>query len=115
MTSAPLKIDLTPGAKQGQMVLRLQGPLTLNNIFAFQDRVRSDQSAVLLVEMSEVPYIDSAGIGSLVGAHVSREKEGRKLALVGATDRVTTALQVTQVGQLFTVFPTLSEAERSLP
>ncbi len=44
-----------------------------------------------------MPYIDSAGIGCLVGAHVSRENSGRKLVLVGANERLQTSLKVTKV------------------
>jgi anti-sigma B factor antagonist len=114
MNSDPMKLDLVPGSKPGQTVLRVDGPLTLSNIFPFQRTVRADQSPALIIELSAVPYIDSAGIGSLVGAYVSRERDGRKLALVGVTDRVATALNITQVGQIFTQYPTLAEAERSI-
>lgn len=109
-----MKLEVVPGSKQGQTVLRLEGPLTLNNIFSFQNSVRSDPAAVLIIDLSAVPYIDSAGIGSLVGAHISRQRDGRKLALVGVNERVAGTLEITQVGQLFAVFATLAEAEKSL-
>jgi anti-anti-sigma factor len=57
-----------------------------------------------------VPYIDSAGIGCLVGAHVSRENSGRKLVLVGANDRLLTSLKVTRVDQLFILAPDVQAA-----
>jgi anti-sigma B factor antagonist len=57
---------------------------------------------VLVIDMTAVPYIDSAGIGALVGVQVNRQKDGRTLLLVGVTDRVRTALQVTKVESLFT-------------
>ncbi|MGH9532184.1 MAG: STAS domain-containing protein [Terriglobales bacterium] len=113
MLSSPMKMTVVPGSKPGQMVLQLDGPLTLNNIFSFQDSVRADRSAMLIIDLSAVPYIDSAGIGALVAAHVSRQRDGRKLVLAGTTERVSTALQVTQVAQLFKLFPTLAEAESS--
>jgi anti-anti-sigma factor len=57
-----------------------------------------------------MPYIDSAGIGCLVGAHVSREHSGRKLILVGANERLLTTLKVTKVDRLFTFAPTVEQA-----
>jgi anti-anti-sigma factor len=57
-----------------------------------------------------MPYIDSAGIGCLVGAHISRENSGRKLVLVGANDRLLTSLKVTKVDQLFVLAPTVEQA-----
>ena len=82
----------------------------LGNFFSFQSLVRSDQSKLLMVDMADVPYIDSAGIGCLVGAHVSREHSGRKLVVVGATDRLLNMLKATKVDQLFTFASTVDEA-----
>lgn len=93
--------------------MRLEGPLTLTNVFGFQAPVGSDESPFLILDLSAVPYIDSAGIGSLVGANVSRQRNGRRLALVGVNERVMNALKITNVGQFFTIFPTLAEAEES--
>ena len=86
----------------GGVIFRLHGPLLLGNFFSFQSMVRSDQSNVLVVDVADVPYMDSAGIGCLVGAHVSREHSGRKLIIAGATPRLMDMLKVTKVDQLFT-------------
>jgi anti-sigma B factor antagonist len=73
--------------------------------------VRSDDASLLIVDMSDVPYIDSAGIGCLVGAHVSRENAGRKLVVAGAGERLVNALKVTRVDQLFTFAPDVEQAK----
>jgi anti-anti-sigma factor len=109
MQEKPLEIEKVEGAP-GTTVLRLHGPLLLGNFFPLQNMVRSDQSSLLVVDVSDMPYIDSAGIGCLVGAHVSRENSGRKLVLVGANDRLLTSLKVTKVEQLFTLAPTVEQA-----
>ena len=100
------KIEDVPGAT----VLRLHGPLLLGNFFPLQTMVRSDNAALLIVDVTDMPYIDSAGIGCLVGAHVSRENSGRKLVLVGANDRLLTSLKVTKVDQLFALASTVEQA-----
>jgi anti-anti-sigma factor len=82
----------------------------LGNFFPLQSEVRADSSALLILDVADMPYIDSAGIGCLVGAHVSRENSGRKLILVGATERLLTSLKVTKVDQLFTFAPTVEQA-----
>jgi len=94
----------------GARILRLHGPLLLGNFFTFQSMVRADTSDVLLLDLSDMPYIDSAGIGCLVGAQISRDGSGRKLVLVGTPDRVRTALQVTKVEQLFTYAASAEQA-----
>jgi anti-sigma B factor antagonist len=109
MQDKPLEIEKIEKAP-GVTVLRLHGPLLLGNFFPLQTMVRADSSDLLIVDVSDMPYIDSAGIGCLVGAHVSRENSRRKLVLVGANDRLLTSLKVTKVEQLFTLASTMEQA-----
>jgi anti-sigma B factor antagonist len=88
-----------PGAPAS--MLRLKGPILIANLFDFQNRVRKSTDQDLILDMTEVPYIDSAAMGVLVGAYVSREKAGKDLLLVGVTPRVRAVLQVTQVERFF--------------
>ncbi len=94
----------------GTTILRVHGPLLLGNFFPLQSMVRSNNADLLIIDISDMPYIDSAGIGCLVGAHVSRDSSGRKLVLVGATDRLVTSLKITKVDQLFAFAPTVEQA-----
>jgi anti-sigma B factor antagonist len=80
-------------------------------MFQFQSTVRSDSSRSLIIDFTNVSYVDSAGIGALVGAHVARQHDGRKLALVGVSERVRSALKVTHVDQFFRFFDSVSAAE----
>jgi anti-sigma B factor antagonist len=111
MQSEPLVIEDFPGPKDGQRILRLSGPLVVATLFDFQARVRADNSRALIIDLTRVPYVDSAGIGALVGAYVTHQKEGRTLALVGVSDRLHNALQVTRVDHFFRFFNTTAEAE----
>lgn len=111
MPQEPLVIEDLAGPNAGQRTFRLAGPITISNLFDFQAKVRADKSHTLILDFSNVPYIDSAGIGALVGAYVTHQKDGRKLFLVGVNDRLHNALKVTHVEQFFRFFPTLAEAE----
>ena len=93
-------------------VLRLSGPITISNFFQFQSLVRGNTSRKLILDLADVPYIDSAGIGALVGAYVNHQKDGRSLALLGVSQRVRDALQVTRVEQFFRFYDTLSAAQQ---
>ncbi len=114
MAQEQLCVEAAAGARDGQRVLRCKGPLTLGTLFAFQGAVRSETASTVIVDLSEVPYIDSAGLGSLVMAHVSYHKVGRQLALAGVNERAKALLKMTNVEQLFRIFPSLGEAERGL-
>jgi len=110
----PLTIEDIPGLPPGERALRLTGPLVISNLFEFQAKVRADQSTRLIVDFTNVPYVDSAGIGALVGAYVTNQKTGRTLALVGVNERVFNALKVTHVENFFRFFDTLEAAKQTL-
>jgi anti-sigma B factor antagonist len=110
-----LHIEELAGSRDGIHILRLSGPLTLSNLFGFQAKVRADNSRALILDFTEVPLADSAGIGALVGAYVTRQKDGRSLGLVGVNQRIHNALEVTRVESFFRFFGTVAEAERASP
>jgi anti-sigma B factor antagonist len=113
MTQDFLRIEDRPGAQPGQRVLRLEGALVIATMFEFQSTVRGDTSRSLIIDFSNVPYVDSAGIGALVGAYVTRQNSGRNLSLVGVSERIHNALKVTRVEQFFRFFDSVSAAEEA--
>src|ERR1700747_1011039 len=114
MPQDPLHIEDVSGTPAGQRVLRLNGPILISNFFEFQSLIRSSTSPTLILDLTQVPYIDSAGIGALVGAYVNHQKDGRRLALVGVTSRVRDALTVTRVEQFFQFYESEAAAELAL-
>jgi anti-sigma B factor antagonist len=114
MPKDQIQLDAREGAAPGQRILTLTGTLTISTLFAFQDFSHADKSEALIVEMSGVPYIDSAGLGSLISAYVSREREARRMVLAAVNDRVKTVMTVSGVDQLFQIFASVSEAEKTL-
>lgn len=95
------KLAITRESDPERSVFRFTGPFTLEGLFSAQDALRSDTAPLTILDLHEVPYIDSAGIGALVNAHVSREKQGHRLVLVGVTERVRKTLEITRVAQVF--------------
>jgi anti-sigma B factor antagonist len=113
MPQDSLQIDDKPGSQPGQRVLKLNGALVMTTMFQFQSLVRADTSRSLIIDFTNVPYVDSAGIGALVGAYVTRQHGGRNLALVGVSERIHNALKVTHVEQFFRFFDSVSAAEEA--
>jgi anti-sigma B factor antagonist len=112
MPKESLSIADQAGSQPGQRILTLNGPLVLTTMFEFQALVRADQSQTLMLDFTNVPYADSAGIGALVGAYVTRQRSKRRLALVGVSNRVRDALKVTRVEQFFQFFDSIPAAEQ---
>lgn len=98
-----------------QEVLALRGPLTAVNAPVFQNAMRREEPAeVVILDFSDVPYVDSAGLGILVSAFVSRQKAGRKIILSGINPRVQRLFEITRVQDLFLIFSSPEEAIAAL-
>jgi ABC-type transporter Mla MlaB component len=80
MQSESLTIERFEGANYEQRVLRLIGPLTASTALPFQNTLRGENAATIILDLSRVPYMDSSGLGSLVGTYVSCQKSGRRMA-----------------------------------
>ena len=98
----------------GQQVLRARGPLTLANMFSFQNAVRDLRGQNIVVDLAGVPYVDSAGLGALVNGLVSAQRNGGRFLLAGVVPRVRDLLQLTKVDSLFSHYATAEEAVAAL-
>jgi anti-sigma B factor antagonist len=114
MRDEPLAVTAKSGLHEGTTILALQGPLTLTNTFAFQQDLAQHKPAVLILDLTESPYMDSAGLGLLMNGYVSAEKNGRKLLLAGANHRIQALLEMTRVDVLLKNYPTVADAEASI-
>lgn len=109
-----LTITPTDGPAAGQRVLHLNGPVVVETLFKFRDAVNQETSTKLILDFTQVPYIDSAGLGSIVSAFVRYRDSGRGLALAGMNAKCKALLQMTNLESTFKTFPTLEEALNSL-
>jgi len=114
MATEPLTIERL-FAPEGPRVLCLRGPLTFENLSLFQNAIRREENVpMVILDLSDVPYIDSAALGSLVSAYVRRHKATQHIALSGVNDRVLKLFETTRVEPLFLMFPTLEDAITAL-
>lgn len=110
MANNVLTIETQETPQAGLKVVALTGGLTLETVASFNQTLREDPAPVLLLNLTKLEWLDSAGVGALVQLLVRREKSKSKLALAGLSPRNNAVLQVAQVLRLFGVFPTIEEA-----
>ena len=100
------KLSMTQRAgDRGVAIIDLSGDITLGggNIFLKQTlRSLAEQNEKkVLLNLSDVHYIDSSGLGELVAGYTSIGKTGGELKLLNLTDRVKDLMMITK---LLTVF-----------
>jgi anti-sigma B factor antagonist len=67
----------------------------------------------LILNLADVPYIDSAGLGEVVRTYTTVSRQGGSLKLLNLTKRITDLLSITKLLTVFETFESESEAVRS--
>ena len=114
MAETHFGVEVQSGSSKSCSIVVAKGPLVLENLFKFQSAWRGVNDDKLIFDLSEVPYMDSSAIGSLVNAHVSCTNHGKLMAVAGVRDRVKQILTATQVASLFKFYPDVASAETAL-
>jgi anti-sigma B factor antagonist len=111
MPNEPMTFTQRPGSRDGIEILSLSGPFTLGNMFQLQRALQELKPSYLIFDIAQVPYMDSAGLGLLVNFYVAAQKGGRRMAVVGASQRIMALLEMTKVDSLLKLYPTVEAAE----
>jgi anti-sigma B factor antagonist len=112
-----VSVKLTSRQVGDVTVIDAAGRITLGEgASAFRDMIRdlaAKGNKKLLLNLAEVSYIDSSGIGELVSGFTTVTNNGGQLKLVGLSKRVKDLLQITKLYTVFEVYEDEAEAIRS--
>lgn len=93
-------------------IFQLTGPLTLRTLFTLQPELRKGAvPATTILDMTAVPYLDSAGMGVVVNHYVHCTNNNAKFLVAGVSSRVLELFKITKVNTLIPMFGTIEEAE----
>lgn len=67
----------------------------------------------IIVDMSDVKFVDSSGIGNIVRAFTTVKDSGGRLKLAGLTDKIEGLLSITKLNSVFEQYPTVEDASKS--
>jgi anti-anti-sigma factor len=108
----PLTIEREQGKTSETLVVRLTGPLTLLNIFDLQSQFRAAEPTPLtILDLSGVPYMDSAGMGVVVNYHVHCQNNGGRFIATGVSPRIMELFKITRVDKVIRITSTPDDAE----
>jgi anti-sigma B factor antagonist len=98
-------------------ILDLKGKITLGEgDEALREKINnliSQNKKRILLNLAEVPYIDSAGLGEVVRTYTTVSRQGGQLKLVNLTKRITDLLSITKLLTVFEAFDSETEALKS--
>ena len=67
----------------------------------------------LVLNLADVPYVDSAGLGEIVRTYTTVTKQGGSLKLANLTKRITDLLSITKLLTVFDTYDSEADAVRS--
>jgi anti-sigma B factor antagonist len=110
MQAAQLNIERQSGTNGDLLVTRLNGKLSLETVHDFISTMRAEAATRLILDMSGVSFLDSAGVGALVSLFVSRRNSGKVLALAALTQQGNAVMQVSGLLNLLPTYPSVEAA-----
>jgi anti-sigma B factor antagonist len=104
-----LDIARLPGS-DGNVVVKLTGKLSMETVGGFLRELRTVEAEKLVLDMSDLGFVDSSGVGALVQLFVHCRGKSQKFALARMTPQAVAVMQVAGLNKLLPQFPTLEEA-----
>ena len=109
-----MALKITDRVVDGVVVVAIEGRIVLGEESnALREKVKSllgSGQRKIVLDMQNVSYIDSSGLGSLVAAHTSARAQGANLKLSHLGSKFQEILQVTKLVTVFEVYPTEAAA-----
>ena len=108
-----MEIGLRIYEEGGAKVVEVNGDIELNNAPRLRDELKSIcevRHVCCVVDMSGVPFIDSTGVGVLVGALKRARENGGTLTLACPQPRVKRVFEITGLLKALPIFDSLEEA-----
>jgi len=99
------------------VILDLKGQITLGagdeKLKATIDEIIAAGKKQILLNVKKVSFMDSSGVGELVGCFTTVKREGGVLKLVHLSDKVQDILQITQLISVFEIYEDEAVAVKS--
>ena len=99
------------------MILDVKGKLTIGEgdelLKGTIQKLMDQGHSNLLLNLEDVPYVDSAGLGEIVRTYTTVSRQGGSLKLVNLTKRITDLLAITKLLTVFDTFESEADAVSS--
>jgi anti-sigma B factor antagonist len=105
-----------PRRRDRSEVLSLKGEIDLHvspSVTASLNAMVEKKPRRLVVDLSDVTYIDSAGLAALIEAMQKVEGYGGKFLLAGLQETVRSIFEISRLDQVFQIFPNVDAARRN--
>jgi anti-anti-sigma factor len=110
MVPSKLDIQRETSGNCESLVTHLNGKLSLETVNEFVNNMRPEPARHLILDMSGLSFLDSAGVGALVSLFVNRRNNGKTMALAALTQQGNAVMQVSGLLKLIPIYPSVQDA-----
>ena len=110
MSTFKLDLEKLPSSNEAVTIYKATGKLSLETVNEFIQRMRAENASYVVLDLSGVSFLDSAGVGALVSLFVSRRNQGKVFALAALSSQSTAVVTVAGLQNLLPVYKTVEEA-----
>ena len=98
-------------------VVQLNGVLGAAQLQEFREKIdeileKETRVKIVLIDLKEVTFMDSSGLGALVLALKALQSVGRNLVLCSINEQVRILFELTSMDKIFEIYPTREEFNR---
>lgn len=111
-----MSVEIQDTIREGIVVLSLKGRLTVGESNSIRDKINECAAAArvnVILDLTDVDYVDSTGLGTMVICFTSLKKQGGALKLVNPNKRNVELLLLTKLHTVFHVFTEVQDAVNS--
>jgi anti-anti-sigma factor len=109
-SSIVLILEQQPASNESVTIYKATGRLSLETVNEFIQRLRPEPAQHLVLDMSGVAFLDSAGVGALVSLFVNRRNHVKTFALAALAPQAKAVVTVAGLQKLLPIYESVEEA-----
>jgi len=111
-----MRMKVSSEQREKYILISVKGTLSIENISPFETLVNKyvEQKTHILLELSDLTFIDSSSLGIIVVYYTKSEKNNKHFALLNINNDIMQMFKITGLDKRIKIFNDLDDAEKSL-
>ncbi len=111
-----MRMKITTEVKEGFVLIRVKGTLSIENISPFETLLNKyvDEKAHIVIDLSEMTFIDSSSLGIIVVYYTKSEKNHKHFSLLNINGDIMQMFRITGLDKRIKIFDRLDQAVQAL-